>query len=124
MVYGGFASIIGHEIIHGFDTSGIKHNEEGNERPNWWDTKSKQEFNKRTKCMVDQYNNFTFNVGGKIRKVDGAATIDENMCDNGGVNIAYRYYLSHYITNFKNMFCISEPLRRQTKPRKKGYPQV
>ena len=88
-VYGGFTSIVGHELTHGFDTKGSEYDENG-VKCNWWDPKSKEEFMKRTECMVHQYNNFTFSVDGKTYKVNGTQTLGENIADNGGVNIAYR----------------------------------
>jgi len=91
LVYGGFTSIVGHELTHGFDTEGSQYDENGVKR-NWWDPESKEEYDKRTECMVNQYNNFTFNVDGKTYKANGTRTIGENIADNGGVNIAYRAF--------------------------------
>ena len=93
--YGGFITTLGHELTHGFDYEGIEHDEDGNLH-NWWDPKSKEEFIKRTECMVQQYNNFTFNTHGKNYKVNGTTTLSENIADNGGIRIAYRYSMSPY----------------------------
>ena len=84
MVYGGLTSIVGHEMIHGFDSENIE---------NRLDQESKNEFEKKVDCMVEQYNNFKFKVDGKSYNVDGKLTKDENICDNGGVNTAYRYHM-------------------------------
>ena len=94
MVYGGFTGIVGHEMIHGFDSENIE---------NRLDQESKNEFEKKVDCMVEQYNNFKFKVDGKSYNVDGKLTKDENICDNGGVNTAYRY---HMLPNSSPLFVI------------------
>ena len=89
-MYGGFtSSTLGHELTHGFDNRGSDFDGHGNER-NWWDDKSKEEFEKKTECMVDQYNNFVFSVDEKNYTANGMNTIGENIADNGGVKIGYR----------------------------------
>ena len=89
-LYGGFvASTLGHELIHGFDNIGSEYDENGKTR-NWWDPKSKEEFEKKADCMIRQYNNFSFNVDGEIFNVNGTATLVENISDNNGVQIGYR----------------------------------
>ena len=89
MVYGGFIGIVGHELMHGFDSYGSQYNENG-KRQDWWDTRSREEFNKKIDCLVEQYNNFTINLDGKTYNINGTATIDENIADNGGIYIACR----------------------------------
>ena len=84
IVYGGFTTIVGHEMIHGFDSENIE---------NRLDQESNDEFEKKVDCMVEQYNNFKFKVDGMSYNVDGRLTKDENICDNGGVNTAYRYHM-------------------------------
>jgi len=91
LVYGGFVGIVGHELTHGFDRGGSQYDENG-QRQDWWDTKSRDEFNKKIDCMIHQYDNFTLSADGKTYKVNGTATIDENIADNGGVLIAYRAF--------------------------------
>src|SRR5208283_4551755 len=55
--YGAIGVVIGHEIGHGFDDQGAKYDAEGNLR-NWWTDDDKKEFEKRTGCIVDQFNSF------------------------------------------------------------------
>ena len=89
-MYGGFtSSTLGHELTHGFDNRGRKYDQDGNER-DWWDEKSEKEFDVKIKCMVDQYNEFTFNINGTKHTVNGNNTIGENIADNGGIKIGYR----------------------------------
>ncbi|CAH0997158.1 Neutral endopeptidase [Emticicia aquatica] len=81
-VYGyGGASTIGHEITHGFDDEGRQFDETGNLK-SWWTNADEVEFKKRADVMVNQFNN-TVVVDGI--KINGKATLGENIADLGGV---------------------------------------
>lgn len=57
MNYGAIGSIIGHEILHGFDEEGSKFDDEGIFAP-WWTCKTKKQYSKIKKCLITQYNDF------------------------------------------------------------------
>merc|ERR1719187_1496449 len=87
--------VIGHEITHGFDDQGSQRDGQGN-LVDWWNPASEDEYRKRTQCVVDQYANFTVDVGdGEILNVNGVNTLGENIADIGGYKEAYRAYASH-----------------------------
>merc|ERR1712013_448324 len=93
LMYGGFtACVLGHELTHGFDNRGSQYDENGEYR-NWWDQKSKAEYEKKTRCMINQYNNFVFRVNGTNYTANGLYTLGENIADNGGIKIGYRAFL-------------------------------
>jgi putative endopeptidase len=79
------ASTIGHEITHGFDDQGKSFDAKGNLR-NWWTKEDEEKFNKRADVMVKQFNSFvvvdTFRINGK-------ATLGENMADLGGILLGW-----------------------------------
>ena len=52
--YGAIGAAIGHELTHGFDDEGAKFDPVGNLK-DWWTAKDKEEFEKRTSCVKDQY---------------------------------------------------------------------
>lgn len=79
------ASTIGHELTHGFDDQGRQFDEKGNLR-NWWTPQDEQEFNKRSKLIVQQFNEFK--VLDSLT-VNGDATQGENIADLGGVVLGY-----------------------------------
>ncbi len=79
------ASTIGHELTHGFDDQGRQFDEKGNLR-NWWTPQDEQEFNKRAKLIVQQFNEFK--VLDSL-SVNGDATQGENIADLGGVVLGY-----------------------------------
>ncbi|MCY7409141.1 MAG: M13 family metallopeptidase, partial [Chitinophagales bacterium] len=85
IVYGyAGASTIGHEITHGFDDEGSQFDDKGNLR-DWWSTKDKEEFKKRCRQIIDQFNQYV--VLDSIQ-VNGEATQGENIADLGGIVIA------------------------------------
>ncbi|KAK7603104.1 hypothetical protein V9T40_003103 [Parthenolecanium corni] len=89
--YGALGFIVGHEITHGFDTEGKRHDEFGNVR-RWWKNDTLAEYKNRTSCFVKSYNQIE--IGGE--NVDGIQTLDENIADNGGYKeslLAYRRYV-------------------------------
>jgi putative endopeptidase len=86
--YGGIGAVIGHEIGHGFDDQGSKYDGNGLLQ-SWWTETDRTNFEKRTKALVSQYDQYEPLPG---QKVQGALTIGENIGDLGGASIAYLAY--------------------------------
>ncbi len=86
--YGAIGVVIGHEIGHGFDDQGAKYDGAGNLR-NWWTDDDKREFEKRTGCVIDQFNSFDVQPG--LRHT-GKLIIGEAAGDLSGITLAYRAY--------------------------------
>ncbi|HYG97802.1 MAG TPA: M13 family metallopeptidase [Terriglobales bacterium] len=83
--YGGIGAVIGHELTHGFDDQGAKFDGDGNLK-SWWTDTDKAEFEQRTNCLVQQYEQYSPVEGVKL---NGKLTLGENTSDNGGVLLAY-----------------------------------
>ncbi len=83
--YGGIGAVIGHEMTHGFDDQGRQFDATGNLR-DWWSKKSADEYDKRRKAVVQQYNEYEPLPG---LHVNGELTQGENIADIGGVKLAY-----------------------------------
>ena len=86
--YGAIAVVIGHEIGHGFDDQGAKFDAQGNLR-NWWTDADNKEFEKRTTCIVDQFNSFDAVPGQRHL---GKLVTGEALGDLGGIALAYKAY--------------------------------
>jgi putative endopeptidase len=82
--FGGIGVVIGHELTHGFDDQGSKFDAEGN-LTNWWTQKDREEFEKRTGCIADEYSSF---VAVDDVHLNGRLTLGENTADNGGLRVA------------------------------------
>ncbi|RWS12281.1 peptidase family M13-like protein, partial [Leptotrombidium deliense] len=60
-------STIGHEVTHGFDTSGSKYDSKGIKR-NWWDRKTLEEYKSKVDCFIKQYSEYVEpKTGMKVR---------------------------------------------------------
>ncbi|MFC8921400.1 M13 family metallopeptidase [Cellulosimicrobium sp. NPDC057127] len=90
--YGGIGAVIGHEIGHGFDDQGSKYDGSGR-LEDWWTATDRQEFEKRTKVLVAQYDAYRpAQLAEDAPHVNGALTIGENIGDLGGLSIALKAY--------------------------------
>ncbi|MBV9761280.1 MAG: M13 family metallopeptidase [Acidobacteriaceae bacterium] len=83
--YGAVGVVIGHELTHGFDDEGRQFDADGNLR-DWWQKSDADQFEKLSKCIVDEYGGFTAVPGVNV---NGKLTLGENTADNGGIHLAY-----------------------------------
>nr|MCR4924218.1 M13 family metallopeptidase [Lachnospiraceae bacterium] len=79
--------IIGHEISHAFDSSGSQYDEAGNIKK-WWTDKDYKEFEKKSKKVVDYYNDIIISDDGKT--ANGDLYLLEAIADMGGVECMLR----------------------------------
>ncbi len=86
--YGAMGSAIGHEITHGFDDQGSKFDGKGNKKI-WWTQKDSEQFTKKAKVLIKQFNGYTVADGVKV---NGQLTLGENIADLGGASIAFDAY--------------------------------
>ncbi len=82
--YGGIGSVIGHELLHGFDDQGSKFDAKGAQR-DWWTKQDRAKFEARTAKLDVQASGAK--VGGLA--INGKLTMGENIADLGGSTIAY-----------------------------------
>lgn len=59
--FGGFGTVAGHELSHGFDQNG-RHYDENGTLTDWWTNATVRGFEKREGCFVDQYGGFMIKV--------------------------------------------------------------
>jgi putative endopeptidase len=82
--YGAIGMVIGHEIIHGYDDQGRKFDDKGNLK-DWWTADDAANYEKRDKCITDEY---TQDVPEAGVKQNGELSAGEDTADNGGMQIA------------------------------------
>jgi endothelin-converting enzyme len=88
--YGGFGTVVGHELTHAFDNTGAQFDEIGRYR-NWWDNSTTVRFEGKTTCFVKQYSEyFVEGLQGEKVFVNGKLTLGENIADSGGLNAAFK----------------------------------
>lgn len=87
--FGAIGAVIGHEITHGFDNQGSQRDKYGN-LYDWWSPDTKKKFQEKSKCFVDQYNNYKLDEINE--NVNGTRTLGENIADNGGLRQSYQAY--------------------------------
>lgn len=104
--YGGIGVVIGHEISHAFDTNGSHFNEKGN-MTDWWNKKDYEEFEKRTKAVIDSFDGLEY-MGNKV---NGNLTVSENIADLGGLSVSLEqiktengYNLKEYFENYAKIW--------------------
>lgn len=83
--YGNTGATIGHELTHGFDDEGRQFDAKGDLK-DWWTKEDATEFEKRAKCVSDQYSQYT--IVDDI-KINGKLTLGEDVADLGGTFLAY-----------------------------------
>jgi putative endopeptidase len=82
MAYGYVAaSVIGHEITHGFDDEGRQFDAHGNLKE-WWTPQDSVQFTKRAQMLIDQFSGY---VVLDSLHINGKATLGENIADLGGI---------------------------------------
>ncbi|KAK2847818.1 hypothetical protein Q7C36_009500 [Tachysurus vachellii] len=91
--YGGIGMVIGHEITHGFDDNGRNFDKDGDLK-DWWTPSSTQKFQELSKCIVDQYSTFSWDLANG-QNLNGNNTLGENIADNGGIRQSYQAYQDH-----------------------------
>jgi len=76
--FGAIGSVIGHEIIHGFDDQGRLFDKDG-DLNNWWQPESEKKYIELSNKIGEKY---------KLLKINPKLTMGENIADIGGVRIA------------------------------------
>jgi endothelin-converting enzyme/putative endopeptidase len=83
--YGDTGFTVGHELTHGFDDEGRRFDARGNLR-DWWTETDAAEFEKRARCIADQY--AQYQVVDEV-KINSRLTLGEDIADLGGATLAW-----------------------------------
>lgn len=87
---GAIGAVMGHEITHGYDDTGSQFDGRGRQ-VDWWDNFTREEFEQRAECFVEQYGQIFDPVANM--SLNGVKTLGENIADNGGLRVAFATYV-------------------------------
>ena len=94
MKYGMLMSVIGHELTHAVDSKGSKYDLEGNENE-WWTIQDRMEYETLQQQLVELYNRFAPIPGYPNEHINGEKTLNENIADLGGMEIAHDAFVAY-----------------------------
>ena len=83
--YGAIGTVIGHEMVHGFDDQGSQFDAAGN-LVDWWTKDDHAQFEARTGKLADQFGAY---VAIDDLHVNGKLSLGENIADLGGLLVSY-----------------------------------
>ncbi|KAK9873716.1 hypothetical protein WA026_002072 [Henosepilachna vigintioctopunctata] len=90
MNYGSIGRVIGHEIMHGFQKTSRKVILDNDKTIDWWTNATADAYDEKVKCLIEEYENLPFRY-----KLNGKLTLDENISDFVGIDVAYETYLKY-----------------------------
>jgi len=112
-------SIIGHELGHMFDSSGIYWDENGSfKAASIWSPEGLTLFKERTKCVVREYNDTPKECDLPVEFSYGENTLGEDMADLVGIRLSFKAYFDnhpsansgqkqYFFMNFAQAWCSS-----------------
>jgi putative endopeptidase len=83
--YGALGSGLAHDMTHAFDVTGAALDATGRAQ-NWWTDADQREFQKRTQCIIDQYEGYSIEPGIHHQ---GKLVLNEALGDQAGIHFAY-----------------------------------
>ncbi|KAK6965876.1 neprilysin-like isoform X1, partial [Biomphalaria glabrata] len=87
MNYGAIGFLMGHEMVHGFDSDGSRYDKEGH-LANWWTNSSRDNLIEKVQCLNDEFSHFW--IKEMNATIEGVNNELENIADNGGIKLAYK----------------------------------
>ncbi|CAB1348267.1 unnamed protein product [Coregonus sp. 'balchen'] len=99
--FGGIGMVIGHEITHGFDDNGRNYDKDGDLK-DWWTPSSTQNFVELSKCMVDQYGNFSWDLANGLNAYQNYVEKNGNEPLLPGINLNHQQL---FFLNFAQVWC-------------------
>ncbi|CEF64101.1 Phosphate-regulating neutral endopeptidase [Strongyloides ratti] len=85
--FGSIGFILGHEMAHAFDNFGINYNNK------WNNNLNDNIYDDKIKCFIYQYDKYISLKTNK--KINGLRTLNENLADNVGLEVAVKAYIKY-----------------------------
>ncbi|KAF7732128.1 hypothetical protein EC973_006383 [Apophysomyces ossiformis] len=94
--FGSLGSMVGHELLHGFDEMARWYDGQG-KKSRWWTNQTAKFYEERAACYAEQYSKFSVTgPEGQIYHVDGNRTLDNNIADHGGLSLSYAIWRERF----------------------------
>uniref|UniRef100_A0A131Z5P6 Endothelin-converting enzyme n=1 Tax=Rhipicephalus appendiculatus TaxID=34631 RepID=A0A131Z5P6_RHIAP len=87
--FGAIGAVMAHEITHSITGKGITYNSDGNQIT-WWDASDTATYRKKVDCFIQKYKVIVDEKANM--SLDGTKTVDENIADSVGLEMAYNAY--------------------------------
>lgn len=100
-LYGYIGVVIGHEISHGFDSTGANFDKNG-KKHDWWTAEDRASFQGKVNKIADYYTNYLH--GFHDHNYDGANLTGEVIADMGGVRVMLRLAEKQESFNYDEFF--------------------
>ena len=91
----GIGSLMGHEIAHGFDDA-RRHIDHDGSHYSLWSKETNMVFDRRSKCLVEQYDNYTVQQIGR-----SVSCFDSVLREN----IVLFYFIGEWRKNTRRKYC-------------------
>ena len=92
--YGKIGCILGHEIMHSFDNSGSRYDQNG-KLHTWWKKSDFKNYNIQLEKVVRHYSKITVDNSSMNELI----SLGENMADINGIKLSFTSFLSAYLPN-------------------------
>lgn len=92
--YGMLMEVIGHELTHSIDASGSMRTEDGAYQA-WWTIQDQSDYEDRQQKLITLYNRLPVYEGFPGFHTDGKNSLNENIADLGGLEIAHDAFVAH-----------------------------
>ena len=123
-LYAIWGTVLGHEITHGFDQGGATYDKNG-EKNNWWTESDAAKFAELNALRIENVSSYEILPG---MKANGEKTVQEDVADLGGFNIAYDLWVKklkergiegeelkelkrQFFLNFATVFSVKMPIQ-------------
>lgn len=85
-LYATMGSIVGHELSHSLDKTGVLFDKYGNLNVSMLSSDARAQYENREQCFVEQYKKYKTTLGNTV---DSEKTLSENIADNAGIQASW-----------------------------------
>ena len=111
---GALGSQLAHEMTHAFDNVAAIY--EASQGRHLWSEETRVAFRDKMQCLVDAFDETRVDINGQVTdlKINGSFTLNENLADLIGLDVAYRAFLQSKELNHSDREQLASDLRKMT----------